>query len=87
VPGVDCIFVGLSDLSVDLGCPAQYAHPDLDAALDAVIDAARPHGVAIGVPIADMSRVDEYRGRGVSLFTTTDRGVVAAGMAGFRSHF
>lgn len=87
VPGVDCVFVGLSDLSVDLGCPAQYAHPELDAALDAVIDAARPHGVAIGVPIADMSRVGEYRERGVSLFTTTDRGVVATGMAGFRSHF
>jgi 2-dehydro-3-deoxyglucarate aldolase len=87
VPGVDCIFVGLSDLSVDLGCPGQYAHPDLDAALDTIIAAARPHGPAIGIPIADMTRVDEYRSRGVSLFTTTDRGIVANGMAGFRSHF
>jgi 2-keto-3-deoxy-L-rhamnonate aldolase RhmA len=87
VPGVDCIFVGLSDLSVDLGCPGQYAHSELDAALDAVIEAARPYGVAIGIPIADTARADEYRARGVSLFTTTDRGIVANGMASFRSQF
>ncbi len=87
VPGVDCLFVGLSDLSVDLGRPAEYAHPEVDAALDAVISAGREHGVTVGIPIADMSRVDEYRRRGVSLFATSDRGIVAAAMAGYRASF
>ena len=87
VSGVDCLFVGLSDLSVDLGHPAEYAQPDVDAALDAVIAAGREHGVAVGIPIADMSRIDEYRRRGVSLFATSDRGIVATAMAGFRSSF
>lgn len=87
VPGVDCLFVGLSDLSVDLGHPAEYAHPAVDEALDSVIAAGREHGVAVGIPIADMSRIDEYRRRGVSLFATSDRGVIATAMAGFRASF
>lgn len=87
VPGVDCVFVGLSDLSVDMGIPGQYAHPDLDAALDRVIEAARVNGVPVGIPIADLRRADEYRGRGVSLFATTDRGIVATGMTTFRAGF
>jgi 2-dehydro-3-deoxyglucarate aldolase/4-hydroxy-2-oxoheptanedioate aldolase len=87
VAGVDCLFVGLSDLSVDLGCPAQYAHPDLDEQLDRVLAAGRANGVAVGIPIADLDRIGEYRERGVSFFTTTDRGIVANGMAAFRSRF
>ena len=87
VPGVDCLFVGLSDLSVDLGVPAQFTHPELDAALDRVIAAGRAHSVPIGIPIADLTRADDYRRRGVSFFTTTDRGVVAHGMASFRASF
>lgn len=87
IPGVDCLFVGLSDLSVDLGCPAQYAHPDLEAQLDLVLAAGREHGVAVGIPIADLDRIGGYRRRGVSFFTTTDRGIVANGMAAFRARF
>lgn len=87
VPGVDCLFVGLSDLSVDLGCPGQYGHPDLEAELDRVLAAGRTHGVAVGIPIADLGRADDYRRRGVSFFATTDRGVVANGMAAFRDGF
>ena len=85
--GVDCLFVGLSDLSVDLGCPAEYAHPDLEAALDRVLAAGRANGVAVGIPIADFSRAADYRRRGVSFFTTNDRGIVANGMKSFLASF
>ena len=87
VPGVDCLFVGLSDLSVALGCPAEYAHPDLEAALDRVLAAGRAHGVPVGIPIADVARAADYRRRGVSLFTTSDRGMVANAMTSFRTSF
>ena len=66
---------------------APHAHPEVDAALDEVIEAGRAHGVAVGIPIADMSRVDEYRRRGVSFFATSDRGIVANAMAAFRASF
>ena len=41
VPGIDCLFVGLTDLSVDLGVPGQMTHPDVEDALDKVIAAAK----------------------------------------------
>lgn len=83
VPGVDCVFVGLSDLSVDLGHPGNFAHPEVEAALDRVVAAARPHGVAVGIPIADLSRAGAYRARGVRLFATTDRAFAANGATQF----
>jgi 2-dehydro-3-deoxyglucarate aldolase len=83
VPGVDCLFVGLSDLSVDLGVPGEFRHPDVEAALDRVIAAARARGIAVGVPISDFTLAAGYRERGVTLFATTDRGIVATGMANY----
>lgn len=83
VPGIDCIFVGLSDLSVDLGHPGEFAHPAVEAALDRVVAAARPRGIAVGIPIADLSRAEGYRARGISLFATTDRAFAANGATRF----
>jgi 2-keto-3-deoxy-L-rhamnonate aldolase RhmA len=85
VPGIDCLFVGLSDLSVDLDVPGQFRHPAVEAALDAVIAAARRHGTAVGIPLADTSLVADYRSRGVTFFATTDRGTLAAGYGTYRA--
>jgi len=85
VPGIDCLFVGLSDLSVDLGVAGQVRHPDVEAALDVVIAAAKSHGIAVGVPLADTSLVADYRRRGVSFFATTDRGTLAAGYGAYQT--
>jgi hypothetical protein len=87
VHGVDCLFVGLSDLSVDLGYPAEYAHPELEAALDRLLAAARAHGVSVGIPIADLRHAADYRRRSVSFFTTSNRAMVANAMASFRASF
>jgi 2-keto-3-deoxy-L-rhamnonate aldolase RhmA len=85
VPGIDCLFIGLSDLSVDLGVAGQSRHPDVEAALDLVIAAARARGIAVGIPLADTSLVADYRRRGVSFFATTDRGSLAAGYGTYRA--
>lgn len=86
VPGIDCLFVGLSDLSVDLGHPGEFDHPEVDGALERVLQAAQPHGIAVGIPVADLSLVAAARRRGISLFATTDRAVVASGMRTFLTH-
>ena len=83
VPGVDCLFVGLSDLSVDLGVPGEFRHPEVEAALDRVIAAARTHGIAVGVPISDFTLAAGYLERGVTVFATNDRSIVATGFANF----
>ena len=83
VPGVDCLFVGLSDLSVDLGVPGEFRHPEVEAALDRVIAAARTHGIAVGVPISDFTLAAGYLERGVTVFATNDRSIVATGFSNF----
>ena len=49
VEGVDCVFAGPFDLSVDLGIPGQIDHPDEVAAIDRMIAACRTHGKAAGI--------------------------------------
>ena len=47
--GVDVLFVGPLDLSVSLGVPQQWDHPDFLAAKAAVVAAAKKHGKAAGI--------------------------------------
>jgi 2-dehydro-3-deoxyglucarate aldolase/4-hydroxy-2-oxoheptanedioate aldolase len=48
VPGVDVGFVGHTDLSVSLGRPQDFEHPEFVAARDKVVAIARKHGKAAG---------------------------------------
>ncbi|MFM9860937.1 aldolase/citrate lyase family protein [Pseudoxanthobacter sp. M-2] len=48
VDGVDCLWVGHFDLSVGLGIPGEFEHPEFKAAIDKTVKAARKHGKAMG---------------------------------------
>src|SRR6478609_3795594 len=43
VPGIDCLLVGSSDLSVELGVPGENGHPKIQDAVDKVIAACKKH--------------------------------------------
>ena len=45
VRGIDAIFVGPNDLSISLGIPDQYDHPDYEAALREVLRICKAHNV------------------------------------------
>ncbi|HAL46618.1 MAG: hypothetical protein FI707_07480 [SAR202 cluster bacterium] len=45
VEGIDAVFVGPNDLSISLGVPDQYDHPDYEAALREVIRICKAHNV------------------------------------------
>lgn len=49
VPGLDGVFIGPHDLSVSLGIPEQYDHPDFEAAVTTIIKKTRAHGLHIGI--------------------------------------
>ncbi|MEZ5653097.1 MAG: aldolase/citrate lyase family protein [Burkholderiaceae bacterium] len=49
VPGVDALFVGASDLSVEMGHPGDYRAPAVREALSHVADAAARHGCHAGL--------------------------------------
>lgn len=51
--GADVLFVGPRDLSHDLGAPGDMTAPDVVAALDTVLAAAKAHGKACGLLVAD----------------------------------
>ena len=48
VEGIDVAFIGQCDLSISLGIPGQYDHPDFLKALDKVRNACEKYGVAPG---------------------------------------
>ncbi|WP_461081431.1 HpcH/HpaI aldolase family protein [Spirosoma flavus] len=49
VPGLDAVFIGPHDLSVSLGLPEQYDHPDFEDAVRSIIHQTRQRGLAIGI--------------------------------------
>ncbi len=49
VEGLDAVFIGPHDLSVSMGLPEQYDHPDFEAAVKTIIHKTRAHGKAIGI--------------------------------------
>jgi 2-keto-3-deoxy-L-rhamnonate aldolase RhmA len=54
IPGVHAVFVGPNDLTVNMGIPNEYDHPDLIALLDRIIDTADRHHVAAGCWFGDV---------------------------------
>ena len=43
VPGIDCLLVGSSDLSMELGIPGQQGHEKIQSSVDKVVAACRKH--------------------------------------------
>jgi 4-hydroxy-2-oxoheptanedioate aldolase len=49
VPGLDGIIIGPHDLSINMGLPEQYDHPDFDKTVKKIITKARGKGLAAGI--------------------------------------
>jgi 2-keto-3-deoxy-L-rhamnonate aldolase RhmA len=68
VPGIDVIHIGMADLSHAMGLTGDYHHPDVYAAIERVLRAARAHGVSVGIPTADPERAAYWAAKGVRYF-------------------
>lgn len=49
VSGLDCVIIGPHDLSINMGLPEQYEHPDFEKTVKEIIRKARGKGVAAGI--------------------------------------
>ena len=49
VPGIDAVQIGPHDLSVSMGIPEQYGHPDFDRMVRVIIKKTRAHNVGVGI--------------------------------------
>jgi 2-dehydro-3-deoxyglucarate aldolase len=65
-PGVDCVFVGPADLAASLCHLGDSKHPDVVAAMQRVLAAARDARVAAGIFAMDAAQAKQYREMGFS---------------------
>lgn len=81
VDGVDVLFVGPLDLSVNMGIVGQSDHPDFKEALSEVVSACKTAGKAAGIILSKVEQVEGIVEQGFTFIALgTDGGMVAAGM-------
>lgn len=81
VDGVDVVFVGLTDLSQDLGVPGQFDAPAVHDALERVRAATHRAGKTLGVPAPDAVGLDRARSLGAGYLTMDDVRLLSTGAA------
>jgi 4-hydroxy-2-oxoheptanedioate aldolase len=75
VPGVDILFLGQNDLCMSMGLyekyefPHMYTSPELGAATDKLVAAARKNNVVLGLFLFGTSRVGEFLDKGFSFIS------------------
>jgi 2-keto-3-deoxy-L-rhamnonate aldolase RhmA len=77
VDGVDVLFVGPLDLSVNMGIPREWAHPRIQAAFDKVATACRKAGKAAGM-LLFKGEVERAVADGFSFLAIGSDGALAA---------
>ena len=75
VPGVDILFLGQNDLCMSMGLyekyefPHMYTSPELNAATQSLMDAARANNVILGVFLFGTARVGEFLDKGFTFIS------------------
>lgn len=83
IDGVDVLFVGPLDLSVNLGHPAEFDHPEVVAAMEKVIAACQRHGKSAGI-LTKAGSVERHKQMGFRLVAFgSDTDAVIRGMEGY----
>jgi 2-keto-3-deoxy-L-rhamnonate aldolase RhmA len=68
VPGIDCLLVGSSDLSMEMGVPGDNGNPKIQAAVDKVVAGCKKHGKWPGMGGAYTEELLKlYTGKGMKL--------------------
>ncbi|WP_197455745.1 HpcH/HpaI aldolase family protein [Stieleria neptunia] len=83
VEGVDVLFVGPLDLSVNLGHPADFGHPSVTQALQHVVECCQRQGKSAGILTKD-GLVRQHKEQGFRLLAYgSDSGAVISGMQSY----
>jgi 2-dehydro-3-deoxyglucarate aldolase/4-hydroxy-2-oxoheptanedioate aldolase len=86
VPGIDVAWMGHYDLTVSMGIPAQFEHPQFLAAMDALVAACKRHGVAPGFLPPTPESARHWIGQGFRVISLgSDIGVFLSSMRNFRA--
>jgi 4-hydroxy-2-oxoheptanedioate aldolase len=81
VDGVDVLFIGPLDLSVNLGRAGNYEHPEFSQAMDRVAAACRSNNKAAGILAPSLDFLESWIAKGFTfLVVGSDGGCVAGGL-------
>jgi 2-keto-3-deoxy-L-rhamnonate aldolase RhmA len=69
-PHVDILFLGMYDLSISCGQPGDFRHPDVAAAVETALAAARRHNKVAGMYVPDARTAEPWVARGMRFFET-----------------
>jgi 2-keto-3-deoxy-L-rhamnonate aldolase RhmA len=69
-PQVDVLFLGMYDLSVSYGQPGDFRHPDVAAAVETAIAAAKRNGKTAGMYVPDARAAEPWVAKGMRFFET-----------------
>lgn len=87
-PGVDVLYVGPGDLSVDLGVPGQWQSPVVQEAITQVAAACRKHGKVMACHADRVEDMPRLRDLGVGVFGYyCDIGLFKSAAAGIAQQF
>jgi 2-keto-3-deoxy-L-rhamnonate aldolase RhmA len=64
VDGIDCLWIGHNDLSIQMGIPGQFDSSRFQEAMARVADAADRHGKPCGVAAGSVVMADEWMAKG-----------------------
>ncbi|HLN11077.1 MAG TPA: 2-dehydro-3-deoxyglucarate aldolase [Xanthobacteraceae bacterium] len=88
VPGVDGLFIGPSDLAAGLGHLGNAQHPDVQAAMKRVLEAAAAHGKPVGILAPVEAEARRYLDMGVTFVAVgSDLGIFRAATQSLRDKF
>ena len=71
VEGVDVVFIGPADLSQSLGFPGETGHPEVQNAIDKVVEAVANASPALGIFVSDAEAARQWRERGARYIATS----------------
>ena len=69
VPNIDAVLIGPGDLSISLGVPGQFDHPQFVAAVEAIRERCDRAGIAPGIHMRSLELARRWTGRGLRLFS------------------
>lgn len=79
-PGIDVLFVGVSDLSFSYGLRGKQDDPLMQRALESVVRAAKREGKAVGRPLVSPGQYQQFIDEGFTFFQAqTELNLLAAG--------
>lgn len=81
VKGVDVLFIGPLDLSVNMNRVSQFEHPEFLEAMDKVAAACKRNGKAAGILVPKLDYLESWIAKGFTFFVVgSDGGCVAGGL-------